>query len=293
METILLPLNHVQFSPRITHSTLSSTVHLPSPSSSAFQPQADTLDKAQESRLGFLEDLRNYIPVGILRKCDKLSEGSPFPHMELASLEKHRWIRTQWYAYDGHPGWSYARVFVLPDDTGRKIIPRSSTSLRRALRLVMSRIDDSPEAWEGSFIVDGNITTKSSDAADEESLWYIFNTLSDPNPNVEKMKDPYSRRAMEDLLGVSTSPASVSGEYSGVAGLKTSLYPFQRRSAATMVQREVEPAQTLDPRLQAYRSPSGQEYYYDKEEGSILREKRLYSEACGGNIPGSCDDTCL
>ena len=49
-----------------------------------------------------------------------------------------------------------------------------------------------------------------------------------------------------------------------------------------MIRREVQPRQMLDPRLQVCRTPTGQEYYYDKEEGNIFREKKLYSEACGG-----------
>lgn len=289
VETITSPVHNVQFSPRITVSVPPSSTVSSSPAS---QLQTESVNEAQKSKTEFLEDLTNYIPVGILRRYDKPSdpndeppEATRFPHAELESLEKHRWIRTQSHAYDDHPGWSYVRVFVLPDDTGRKFIPRSSTSLRRALRTVMSRIDSSPEAWEGRFIADGNTTQKSADAAEDESLWYIFNTLDDPKPNVENMKDPYGRRAMEDLLGIPTGDSSTPGECSSVIGLKTPLYPYQRRSAAAMVQREVQPAQMLDPRLQAYRSPTGQEYYYDKEEGSILRERRLYSEACGGNIP--------
>lgn len=88
---------------------------------------------------------------------------------------------------------------------------------------------------------------------------------------------------MEDLLfGQTSENGAGMDEYMGVAGLKTPLYPYQRRSAATMIQREVQPAQMLDPRLQVYRGPTGQEYYYDRLEGSLVREKRLYSEACGG-----------
>jgi hypothetical protein len=51
-----------------------------------------------------------------------------------------------------------------------------------------------------------------------------------------------------------------------------------------MVQREAQPAQMLDPRLQPCRTPTGVEYYYDKEDGIIVREKSMYSEACGGRL---------
>ncbi|KAL1851553.1 hypothetical protein Plec18170_006372 [Paecilomyces lecythidis] len=236
----------------------------------------------------FLENLDNYIPVGVLRRDDgSASGGSGFPETELASLEKHNWIRTTTHTFnsesDGSDG-SYLRVYVLPDDSGHRFVPRSSSSLRRALKTVVSKVDGSLDAWEGRL--PGN-ERKSPASAEDESLWYIFNTLQDPSPNVEEVRDQYARRAMEDLLST-TDP--VDGQPYGcsfVVGLKTPLHPYQRRSAATMVRRESQPAQTLDPRLQTYACPTGGEFYYDKEEGSIVREKRLYSEACGGILAES------
>jgi hypothetical protein len=97
---------------------------------------------------------------------------------------------------------------------------------------------------------------------------------------MKNMNDILGRRAMEDIryrlcCGVGGAIKSY------VFGLKTALYPYQRRSAATMIQREVQPAQYLDLRLQPHRNPAGEKYYHDREEGIIQREKRLYSEACG------------
>ncbi|KAL2003628.1 hypothetical protein VTN02DRAFT_3012 [Thermoascus thermophilus] len=267
--------------------------HTSSLSRSQLQPQSEAELAATESnskteKEQFLESLENYIPVGILKRhngVDEETAGSGFPAAELASLEGHHWIRTTTHVYDDHPEWSYVRVYVLPDDTGRRFVPRSSTALRRALRVVMSNVDSSPDAWEGKFAVTDERTAQgaSSDSAEDESLWYIFNTLEGPNPKVEDMRDPYSRRAMEGILfGETGENGAGSDESMGVIGLKTPLYPYQRRSAAAMIRREVQPSQMLDPRLQAYRGPTGQEYYYDRLEGSLVREKRLYSEACGG-----------
>lgn len=234
-------------------------------------------------------DLESYMPVGVLRKhiAANTAEESEFPESAITRLKKHSWIRTSTLPYANHPQWSYIRVFVLPDDTGRKIIPRSSTALRRELKLVMAKVDRSPEAWNGKFPVDDNGagTNDQPEEAEDESLWYIFNTLQEPVPQLETMKEPYARQAMEELVSVvpGGDEGCISGhEYSSVVGLKTALYPYQRRSAAMMVQREAQPAQMLDPRLQACKSPLGYEYFYDKEEGSIVRDKRMYSEACGG-----------
>jgi hypothetical protein len=141
----------------------------------------------------------------------------------------------------------------------------------------MSKIDTTPAAWNGISSAPGPVPNP-SDSAEDESLWYIFNTLQNPNPQVNIIRDPHARQAMEDLL---------EGE-DVILGLKTALYPYQRRSAAAMVQREAQPAMVLDPRLQAWKGPTGLEFYYDKEDGSIVKEKRLYSEACGGGLCLPC-----
>jgi hypothetical protein len=159
----------------------------------------------------------------------------------------------------------------------------------------MAQIDQSPAAWSGYFSTKGVTGGETKSGTEEESLWYIFNTLQDPAPNPDKMKDPYAKKAMREVLSVSarsdfdgdheyddgTEPRR---EYSCVLGLRTALYPYQRRSAAAMIQREAQPAPMLDPRLQACNTPTGQEYYYDKEEGTIVRGKKLYSEARGGTM---------
>ncbi|KAL4887052.1 hypothetical protein BJY04DRAFT_227266 [Aspergillus karnatakaensis] len=235
-----------------------------------------------------LENLDSFIAVGVLEKsgiATGLRPASGFPGAEIASLEKHNWIRTTIHQDERYSGSSFVRVYVLPDDVGRKFVPRSSTALRRALKAIMSKVDPSPKAWAGEGKTDARIVDISYASADDESLWYIFNTLKDPNPVVETIRDPYAKQAMVDLLSTTTFrnyDAPEGQTFTGISGLKTPLYPYQRRSAATMIQREVQPHQMLDPRLQPCTSPTGQEYYYDREKGSIAREKKTYSEACGG-----------
>jgi hypothetical protein len=156
--------------------------------------------------------------------------------------------------------------------------------------MLPDKIDCSLEAWEGKFATE-NAPKR---VTEDESLCYIFNTLENPDPKMKNMNDILGRRAMEDILLNDTGSAAESGERSNVFGLKTALYPYQRRSsAATIIQREVQPAQYLDPRLQPHRTPAGEKYYYDREEGIIQREKRLYSEACGGmSLPSGRSPTC-
>jgi hypothetical protein len=146
----------------------------------------------------------------------------------------------------------------------------------------MANIDKSLEAWNGDF--DTKFAEQGGRATDDESLWYIFNTLDNPNPTIEHIRDADGRLAMLELMASSRESRPEVRETSSVIGLKTPLHPYQCRSAATMIQREVQPKQMLDPRLEVYKTPLGEEYYYDKEEGTLLRSKRIYEEACGGKI---------
>ncbi|KAE8400497.1 P-loop containing nucleoside triphosphate hydrolase protein [Aspergillus pseudonomiae] len=260
-------------------------------------PPIPTEEFSSSDTYGSVENRNGYIPVGILKKyiaqdTDALStQCDDFPQSEVSNLEKHHWIWTHTYQKDHR--WSYIRVYVLPDDVGRKIIPRSSTPLRRALKIIMAKIDRSPAAWSGCSSLDNMTSSSSHNSNDDESLWYIFNTLENPVPNPNSMRDQYTKKAMQQLLSVtltrgedglddSDNGADLPRQYSRVPSLRTALYPYQRRSAAAMIQREAQPAPMLDPRLKPYVTPTGQEYYYDKEEGNIIQEKRMYSEPRGG-----------
>lgn len=206
-----------------------------------------------------LGDLRPLLAIGTLRQTE-----SQLPEVQL--LEAHHWIRCQ--AHHGSPN---VRIYVDPRLAHQNNTQRSIKDLRNAFKIVMFKTDPSPEAWQGER--DSNHPDALSNGEDDESLWYIFNTLQDPNPQVDIVKDGPSRKAMSYLL---------SDEDFSEYGLKTALYPYQRRSAAMMVQREVQPARMLDPRLQACTSPTGIEYYFDKEDGWITLQKEMYDEAVGG-----------
>ncbi|KAI5297768.1 hypothetical protein KEM56_004551 [Ascosphaera pollenicola] len=63
--------------------------------------------------------------------------------------------------------------------------------------------------------------------------------------------------------------------------MKTTLYEYQRRSAAYMVQKESQETYFLDPRLEEIQGPEGA-YYYDRVAGTVLSDKRLYPDVKGG-----------
>ncbi|KAG0160134.1 hypothetical protein PDIDSM_7661 [Penicillium digitatum] len=216
--------------------------------------------------------LDQYIPAGVL---GKFSSKPRYPDSQIARLEKHEWIRTRCLSDSNN-----VQVFVLPNAQRKKPFKKkpgeTEKSLLTGLKLVISMIDSSSEAWNG--LIDahaGLLTNTQSYNEEEESLYYIYNTLQEPKPNFDQITDLHSRRAMDRLLKNS------------IRGLKTQLHPFQCESAAVMVQREVQPALTLDPRIQPWRGPTGLEFYYDKVSGNILRDKILYPEACGGILAES------
>jgi hypothetical protein len=67
-----------------------------------------------------------------------------------------------------------------------------------------------------------------------------------------------------------------------IPGLKTTLYPYQCRSAALMLQREIEPGRVIDPRLYPVLDQAGQPWYYDDVSGLVLKEPRFYDGVRGG-----------
>ncbi|KAJ5109011.1 hypothetical protein N7456_005686 [Penicillium angulare] len=215
------------------------------------------------------EDPNIWLPVGTFNNFFITQD--KFLEQEISTLSANDWIRTH-TSGDTSNFNENVRVYVNTSATDRRNIRRGITKLRGFLRIIMSKIDRTTHAWTNfrSAIIE---STDNWDGSNAESLWYIFNTLDNPNPDCDSMKDIYSRRAMEDLL---------SEDDLSEFGLKATLYPYQRRSAAMMIQRETQPAPMLDPRLQVCQTPTGIEYYYDKEDVCIVREKQMYSEACGG-----------
>lgn len=241
---------------------------------SAPETTPDVPDQRQMSDEAFIPgsaQSTGLIPVGALEKGTVSEYGMLGQAVEL--LEQNCWIYTR---YDGDS--PNIRVHVNSRMAHGDNSQRSVSKLRDALKLLMAKIDCTFEAWTGRMRA-ASPDVVMSNGVDDESLWYIFNTLQDPNPQVDLVQDEWSRKAMQYLL---------SDEDLSDLGLKTRLYPYQRRSAAMMVQREAQPARMLDPRLQACQSPEGLEYYYDKQDGFVTLQKDMYDEAVGGTSPVPC-----
>ncbi|TVY27903.1 DNA repair protein RAD5 [Lachnellula hyalina] len=255
-------------------------------------------------------DITKYIPVGCLRihrsKCsisaehwESCSTWATFAHPQdlfkptgqylsgtiqgallnspvlshFRGLHYAGWIKMEFKSQGSCFG--QARVFILPDDVGRVSISRESLVLRRSMQQLLSILDVSRATWRGEWSDDIPVThidsTLDEDKVEENiSLFHLFNTLPSPNPDPKAIADGYAKHAMCKILG------------SDIEGLKTTMYNYQRRSAAMMLQREVQPGQTLDPRLKCLEDQRGATWYCELDAGSCRTEARIYEAARGG-----------
>ncbi|EFR03874.1 hypothetical protein MGYG_06873 [Nannizzia gypsea CBS 118893] len=226
-------------------------------------------------------DLSYFIPVGVLwwrtpdasqtPEADSLQGYCPEAD-SLQLLEDAGLIKLS-VGQESAERWIGVQIYVIPEERAPDLPPRTYQRLRRALKAVMSRIDPSPDAWEGRRCNPVQVEAGSGC----ESLFYIFNTLESPKPEAAHVSDSWSKMAVSNLLYAGDDDSSL-----GILGLRTRLYPYQQRSAAMMIQKEAEPSLSLDPRLQTRHSPKGRKYYYDREEGTVLDEPKFYSNVAGG-----------
>ncbi|KAK8198529.1 hypothetical protein M8818_006396 [Zalaria obscura] len=242
----------------------------------------------------FFSDLENYLPLGCLLLADSVANEQQFvrkprfweeyhqiPEAEdwdsnlkddLAHLLAARWIRI--FALPTEEASAYIlRVYLLPGDVGHRFIERQGKRLALAVEKLIRHIDVSSKTWSGTWNGRRRSPFEKWASRDEGSLYYMFNMIPSPAPTSAEVQAHYSREALECLLDPATQ----------LTGLKSSLYPYQRRSAALMIQRESETRLELDPRLESRTAPDGTTYYYGARDLLFLRNPRMY-ESCKGGI---------
>ncbi|KAL1647373.1 hypothetical protein SLS58_002701 [Diplodia intermedia] len=238
-----------------------------------------------------LTDLRNYIPLGSLivpgQPCESGVPGcweelgpsqtrclnglDPRLADSVATLLYARWVRVQFTPSSCDS--SILRLWILPNDIARRFIDRNAKKARGALASVVQELDVSAGVWAGHLPEESQSPANRFDpwaTAEDSSLFYLFNTLPSPAPNPDKVEDPYAKAAMQDVLDMS------------IPGLKATLYPFQARSTALMLQREASQELHLDPRLEVRKAPDGQEFYYCPRDVEFLRNPRWYESNRSG-----------
>jgi SNF2 family DNA or RNA helicase len=209
----------------------------------------------------------SFLPANLWTMQGRQNNNATFPSATVSHLIEKGCLYTELVDHTV----ASLRLYVKPDDVDRS---RWSETLRaeyrRFIKQTLGYVDRSSLTWDGLWDQHSRMETYLETATDQESLFYIFNTLDSPRPSLERVGDPYARRSITDVL------------QGTVQGLRTEMYPYQQRSAAMMIQRETYPIMSLDPRSSLYRGPTGQAFYLDKEEGEIRSDPYLYDEPKGG-----------
>jgi SNF2 family DNA or RNA helicase len=224
-----------------------------------------------------IESIWNEIPHSHLP-----AELKPILGNEASQLLEAQWIRLFVLGSVNLTSRSIARVYLLPEDWSRRSISRSSGTLKKALRSLLGKIDITPDSWAGD-LADSPVQLFDPWAGRlDTSLYYLFNNLPSPAPNLDKIKDRYTRRAAYDLLGSAQASDWEEDGEQPLKGLRTRLYPYQARSASLMLEREAAPQLQLDPRLETRAAPNGRKFLYCARDGSFLHEPRYYESNRGG-----------
>lgn len=256
---------------------------------------------AKEGEKEFLEDLGNYIPLGSLtiqpsigggaylhRTCwtdssdtwlafhDYCDLKDAHPALSARILANSNWVRVFARKHQRNQDLATIRVYALPDDVGRRYVDKDDGHLRSYLMKLLNGLDRSPLSWEGRNQSDICLEHYNGESSNDDSLFYLFNKIPSPVARPPSVSCPISNEAIQSVL-----------ESDELRGLRTKLYPYQRRTVATMIKREVEPARVLDPRFQSLEGPTGQPFFYDRETGILLRDQRTYEEARGGILSES------
>ena len=163
------------------------------------------------------------------------------------------------------------RVYLMPQDTDSELII-SAKEHQKVVKYLLDFVDCSIEAWEGTADPMADIQTYPEPVYEgQESLFYIFNTLPSPKPDLDITGEAqWSSQAMHDVMN------------DEIIGVKTQLYPHQARSAALMIQKESHPALMDDPTKMRLFDLYGKEFFYDHHSGALFNNIPRYPEAQGG-----------
>ena len=194
-----------------------------------------------------------------------------FPNDTLSTAERRRWLRTEHINRTRASNESVLRIFLLPEDVERGT-RASVKDFRRIIKWLLSFLDISHSVWSGNFDPALPPELYGVPSADhDESLFYIFNTLHSPTPHNESFSaSQYAHESMNSIL------------YDLIPGLKTELYPYQKRSVAAMLSREEDPGKSYDHRKPQYQDLEGNIFHMDVFDGIVTQNPPLYIEPRGG-----------
>ena len=155
----------------------------------------------------------------------------------------------------------------MPEDVRRNPTPSFMSDRRRCIRRLLSITDASPEVWSADYGHTRPMTFYHNPPSTSESLFHIFNTLQSPKSSDEPQ---HKQDGTASLL-----------KYA-LKNIKTPLYPYQKRSMLAMLQREMLPKKSVDPRKPLHYDLTGQSFHLDVHDGIVLKQPQYYEESRGG-----------
>ncbi|OAA73828.1 SNF2 family helicase [Cordyceps fumosorosea ARSEF 2679] len=165
------------------------------------------------------------------------------------------------------------RVYILADDALRGSISRAHGSLFKIRGRILEQLDCSPQAWSGAEAPQAfqrSPFVPQSAQELETSLLELFNNIPSPAPDIDLIVDPFLNELATNVL------------QGNVHGLTSDLLPYQKRSVALMMQKEMYPGKVLDPRLLHLHDQDGHSWYLDPIAGAIFRDAKHYDGVSGG-----------
>ncbi|KAF9532907.1 SNF2 family N-terminal domain-containing protein [Crepidotus variabilis] len=192
---------------------------------------------------------------------------------ELDFLMKQRFLAITYSSKEGNQ--IILRIYFIPYDLPNvqgKLRVRKDNILnpaKRYLRNLMPKISPSCDVWAGSLNLSGGEKSE-EDAQDSRTLADIYSDLSSPCVS-----------PVDGLGGIAHRLLNFEDDLEGF-GMRSTLYRYQRRSVAAMLQRELDQRDVPDPLYSALKAVDGQEFYFQPGTMEILQQRPMTTQCRGG-----------
>ncbi|KAJ7154205.1 hypothetical protein C8R46DRAFT_1356943 [Mycena filopes] len=162
------------------------------------------------------------------------------------------------------------RIYLIPYDLARvqgQLRVRKDEVLgpaRRLLKSLIPRLSRNPECWEGRCL------PEPPPAAPAMTLSELYEDLPSPQEIIPANSTPVTRR----LLDFSDPLANLE--------IRSTLYRYQRRSVAAMVQKEMDLTDDPDPLYLPLTDMNGRPFFFQPGTTEVLLERPLVAPCRGG-----------
>ncbi|GJJ12357.1 hypothetical protein Clacol_006598 [Clathrus columnatus] len=189
--------------------------------------------------------------------------------IELDLLAEHHFIRPQWKLFSHNI--LHVRIYVIPFDHPNKY-GRNSRQLAlkdatRHLYSLLSHTNKACLAWDRPVPCDDSVFEPFFPVSENIFLAEIYSDLPSPKVSTSTFLQEVKPRLRNHYLDALT--------WEKPPGMKTTLYKYQRRTIASMIQRELHPGMVPDPHyipIQGVELDSDKVFYFQPSPLKIVRD---------------------